>query len=139
MGRKLFCNWKSNCNSWYWFFFIKSCLTKGTIVVFILIRCGFTIGFSLALLIPSMRSLRPIIRSKVKINAKIIAVETQLMQLGKESLKKKKKTTKQQCQYKTFNSYITTIRDSHRIVILAHPFVVSKEAVMKTNFCLNIA
>ena len=70
------------------------CLTKGTIVVFILIRCGFTIGFSLALLIPSMRSLRPIIRGNVKINAKIIAVETQLMQLVKESMKKKKKKKK---------------------------------------------
>ena len=116
MGCKLFCNWKSNCNSWYWFFFIKSCFTKGTIVVFILIRCGFTIGFSLALLIPSMRSLRPIIRRNVKINAKIIAVGTQLMQLVKESMKKqkqnkKKNKKKQQQQKKTVpkQNYITRI------------------------------
>ena len=87
----------------FFLFYKKLCLTKGTIVVFILIRCGFTIGFSLALLIPSMRSLRPTIRSNVKINTKIIAVETQIMRLGKESPKKKKPSM--------FYSYITTITD----------------------------
>ena len=47
---------------------------------------------------------------------KIIAVETQLMQLIKENMKKqnktkqnKKKNKKKQCQNKTFYSYITTI------------------------------
>ena len=41
-----------------------------------------------------MRSLRPIIRRNVKINAKIIAVGTQLMQLVKESMKKQKQNKK---------------------------------------------
>lgn len=34
-------------------------LTKGAMEVFKLIKCGFTSGFSLALVMPSMRSLRP--------------------------------------------------------------------------------
>ena len=63
-----------------------------------------------------MRSLRPIIRRNVKINAKIIAVGTQLMQLVKESMKKqkqnkKKNKKKQQQQKKTVpkQNYITRI------------------------------